>query len=41
MRLRIHTGNTATHTIIELLEKKHELIHEFLANEQRGFFELE
>lgn len=41
MRLRIHTGNTAAHTIIELLKKKNELIHEFLDNEQRGFLELE
>jgi predicted nuclease of predicted toxin-antitoxin system len=39
--IRIHTGNTATNTIIELLEKKHDLIHDFLNNEKIGFLELE
>jgi predicted nuclease of predicted toxin-antitoxin system len=39
--IRIHTGNTTTHTIIELLQKKSELIHDFLDNENIGFLELE
>lgn len=39
--IRIHTGNTTTSTIIELLEKKHKLIHDFLNNEKIGFLELD
>ena len=39
--IRINTGNTATSTVIELLQKKNELIHDFLDNEKIGFLELE
>ena len=39
--IRINTGNTVTHTIVELLEKKNELIHDFLDNDEMGFLELE
>jgi predicted nuclease of predicted toxin-antitoxin system len=39
--IRIHTGNTTTNIIIELLKKKNELIHDFLDNEKIGFLELE
>ncbi|MBU4017422.1 DUF5615 family PIN-like protein [Patescibacteria group bacterium] len=39
--IRIHTGNTATNTIIELIQKKNEAIQNFLDNEKTGFLELD
>lgn len=37
----IHTGNMTTSAIIELLQKKAEVIHVFLDNEQTGLLELD
>ena len=37
----IHNGNMTTHAIIELLQKKAEIIHAFLDNQETGLLELE
>jgi predicted nuclease of predicted toxin-antitoxin system len=39
--IRIHTGNAATRTIIELIRKRSEMIRNFLENEEIGYLELE
>lgn len=37
----IHTGNITTRAIIELLQRKAEVIHAFLDNKQTGLLELD
>jgi predicted nuclease of predicted toxin-antitoxin system len=39
--IRINTGNTATQTIIKLLQNKSEIINEFLDNEKIGYLEID
>lgn len=39
--IRINTGNTATQTIIKLLQNKSDIINEFLNNDQIGYLEID
>src|SRR5258708_4760795 len=39
--IRINTGNTATQTIIKLLQNKCEIINEFLDNKKIGYLEID
>jgi predicted nuclease of predicted toxin-antitoxin system len=39
--IRIRTGNASTNAIIQLIQNKNEIIHDFLDNEETGFLELD